>query len=75
MRTMQEKIVQYAELKNQMRVVINQPDYSNHIQARHRARVSMVRAQQGNLLWAMNQKKDALTMIVMSNPGDMNVAI
>ena len=64
MQTMQEKVVQYTastyggnianELKNWMQVVINPPDYSDHIMARHRARVLTVRAQQANLLRAMN---------------------
>ena len=45
MQTTQEKILQYTpstyggdianELKNQARVVINPPDYSDHIMARH----------------------------------------
>ena len=54
MQMTQEKVVLYAastcggnianELKNWTRVVINHPNYSNHIQVRHRARISMVRA-------------------------------
>ena len=85
MQMTQEKIVQYAastyhgnianELKNWTQVVIDPTDYFDHIMARHRTRVSMVRAQQANLLRAMKQKKDALVTAAAGDPTDMNAAI
>ena len=85
MQTMQEKIIQYAastysgnianKLKNRTQVVLNAPDYSDHIMARHQAKVLMVQAQQANLLRAMNQKKEALVTAVRGDPTDTNTAI
>ena len=85
MQTMQEKIIQYAastysgnianKLKNRTQVVLNAPDYSDHIMARHQAKVLMVQAQQANLLRAMNQKKEALVTAVVGDPTDTNTAI
>ena len=67
MQMTQEKIVKYVvakyggdimnELQNQTPVVIDVPEYSGHIKARHTARVMMVHAQQANMLSSHQAKK------------------
>ena len=70
MQTTQKKILQYItqkyggdmanELQNCTQVVIPVPMLSSNVQARHTARVSMIRSQQDNMLAALCQKKVAV---------------
>ena len=82
MRATQEKIVQDAastyggdianELKNRVKLVIGALDYSDAIKLKHQARLTLVRTQQANMLWALNQKKTTLSS---GTPMDMTAAI
>ena len=61
------------ELQNQTPVVINLPEYSAHIQARHNARATMVCTQQTNMLAAHRAKKVAIEQSIVTNPGNLNM--
>ena len=63
------------ELKNRTKVIIQAPEHSSHIRARHVARVLMVRAQQDNMLIALNAKKTAITWSIACNPDDTNLPL
>ena len=83
MRTTQEKIVQYAaskyggdianELQNRTPVIINAPEYSPHICARHAAWVTMVHPQQNNMLMAHQKKKTTIKLNIAANLMDGNL--
>jgi len=85
MRTMQEKIVQYVgakfggdianELQNRITVVIPMPIYPPTAQMRHTATVSMVHAQQQNLLNSKTTKMTMLQSMIRSNPNDVDLPI
>ena len=85
MRTMQEKLIQYAgtkfggdianKLQNRMTVVIPPPTYSIAVMARHPACKTLVCRQQRNLL-AANQAKKAIIMTrITTNPSNLDLSI
>ena len=61
------------ELQNQTKVVINPPEYSTHILARHNAQVSIICAQQMNMLSAYWAKLAAIEQNITSNPSNADL--
>jgi hypothetical protein len=85
MRVTQEKIQQYVgikygedianELKNRFQVVINQPEYSLAIKARHVKYDALVRAKQTNLLNAMQAQLATLQQQVAAGVGNTDLVL